>query len=478
MQLAGAAGRVPERDRAPAGPRAGSLRATLGAAACMLLAASAPAARAADATAPADSAAGLPGGASGFGARDDAASARWQLDTSALLYGELSRTDVLEPTTRLTRLLPNGQTVSAGLVLDAITGASPTGALPTGVAATGGAGGEGVRAAMVHTITSASGGGGGGRPPQPGDIPVKRFNDFRGAVTLDWTVPLGTLFTASSGGHFSREKDYQSLGASGKLSVDLMQHLTTLTLGAALDHDGVFPTGGTPAGLDSITPRTFGNDPRHDTGVLAGITRVLTRRWLASVNGSRTWERGYLTEPYKVLSIVDDQGFPIGQLPEKRPASRQRSDVLLNSVYHLSSDVLYTSYRYYWDDWGVRSHTVDVRVRRDWSNETFLQPHVRLYNQTAASFFRDGFSQSALAAGGLPAYASGDYRLGELHDVTLGATYGFRVPGTRGEFTVRGEYMVQWGKGHPTDAIGVQRQFDLAPPVNIGTVTAGYSLTF
>ncbi|HET7225462.1 MAG TPA: DUF3570 domain-containing protein, partial [Candidatus Eisenbacteria bacterium] len=446
-----------------------------------LLAASGPAARAHADGEPADSSVAPAPPPASASVPPPAASAHWQFESSALLYGERTRTNVIEPIGRITRLMANGQTLSAGLTLDAITGASPTGALPTGrVPATVGGGDEGVQGGVrpVQTVTAASGGGGGGSTPKPGDIPVNSFSDFRGALTLDWVRPIGSLLTVNAGTHFSREKDYQSTGISGKLSLDMMQRLTTLTVGGATDHDDVFPTRGTPAGLDSLAPKTGGWNPKRVNGGLVGLSRILTRRWMVSVNGSRTFERGYLTEPYKVVSIVGADGYPIGQLPEKRPTERIRSDILAGSVYHLARDVLYTSYRYYWDDWKLTSHTVDVMVRHDLDEQTFIQPHVRFYTQSAASFFRYGFTQAELDANGLPAYASADDRLGVLHDVTVGATYGFHTESFPGEFTIRAEYIRQWGSGHPPQAVGVQRGFNLAPGIDIGAVTAGYSVSF
>jgi len=57
--------------------------------------------------------------------------AGWQLDATGLLYSEQSRTSVVEPIGRLTRLFQNGHTLSAQLAIDAMTGASPTGARPS-----------------------------------------------------------------------------------------------------------------------------------------------------------------------------------------------------------------------------------------------------------------------------------------------------------------------------------------------------------
>jgi hypothetical protein len=159
---------------------------------------------------------------------------------------------------------------------------------------------------------------------------------------------------------------------------------------------------------------------------------------------------------------------------EKRPSTRMRSDVLASSVYHLSRDVFYASYRYYWDDWNLRSSTIDLKFRHELENQAWVQPHVRFYTQTPASFYRSNLLDGAP----LPVFASSDYRLGPLKTLTLGATYGFHVTDYPGEFSVRAEYIVQWGRNHPAEATGVQQSYDLFPPLNIGSLTATYSVQF
>jgi hypothetical protein len=373
---------------------------------------------------------------------------------SGLLYGERDRTAVAEPVAKITRLSANGQKLSAQFALDMMTGASPTGANPAGVS---------------QTTTSAS----GTTTTTPADrIPTARFKDVRGALDLAWERPLGVA-TPGLSAHFSREKDYQSLGLSGKLSLDLDQRLTTLTVGGGSNRDRVFPQGAIAPGLTSGVASTLdAESKRVETGLL-GVSRVLSRRWLAGVTLSRTWERGYLSEPYKVVSLLNaSTGRTTGALTEKRPDRRQRLSVLANSVYHLSEDVAYVSYRFYSDDWNVRSHTIDLRYRIARGQDSWLEPHARAYTQSAAEFFHPGLVQGRP----LPAFATADRRLGELRTLTLGATYGFRFPGQPGEWSVRGEYMGQFGNSHPAGVVGVQRNYDLAPPMHVGSLVIGWTL--
>jgi hypothetical protein len=255
-----------------------------------------------------------------------------------------------------------------------------------------------------------------------------------------------------------------------------MHRLTMLTVGGGVNHDGVSPKGGTYAQLDS-TRQLVSNEsnPKDVTTTLLGLSRILTRRWMVGMTASRTMETGFLTEPYKVVSVMDPStGYPIGKFTEKRPTRRTRQDLLTSSVYHLSRDIIYLTHRYYWDDWGVRSNAYDVKYRLELPQESFVQPHARFYSQTAADFYTAGFVQGQA----LPTFASSDERLGALRTLTLGATYGFHIPYQPGEFTVRAEYVRQWGPAHPPGVVGVQRGYDLFPGENIGSFLAGYSVQF
>ena len=364
-----------------------------------------------------------------------------------------------EPTARITRKFAGGQSLSAQFGFDVITGASPSGALPTG---------------ETQTTTSASG---NVTTIAPGRVPLDSFKDSRYAGDLEWQLPFLRSFLSTIGGHASREKDYQSLGANGRLSVDLLQRRTTLTAGGGINRDRVFPVGGVPIALSDGSTRSgsVASTNKDVSTVMLGLSQVVTRRWLFGLNATRTFERGYLTEPYKVISVVDGTtGVPAGQLLEKRPATRDRRSLLASSTYHLADDVLYLTYRYYLDDWQVRSHTFDARYRLELGNENYLEPHLRYYAQTAASFYRIGLVEGDP----LPDFATADYRLGAMRTATIGATYGFRIPGSPGEWSVRAEYLGQFGDGHPAEAVGIQRQFDLFPTVSIGSLLVGYSVEF
>jgi uncharacterized protein DUF3570 len=379
-----------------------------------------------------------------------------QVDVTNLFYGEQGRTQVIEPVVRFAHLFADGQSISAQFTIDAITGASLTGALPSG---------------QVQTRTTAS-----GRVVRSaaGALPTAPFNDHRFALGGEWKAPVGRFVTTTLGGHVSREKDYQSFGLDAGASVDLMQRMVTISFGGGISHDDVFPVGGTPAGLSDGTIIFTGKNSKKVTNLLLGGSRILSRRWMMSINGVKTIESGYLTEPYKLVSVVNRSGVPVSELTDKRPTTRDRNSVLLSSVYHFTDDVLYTSYRYYWDSWSVRSHTIDAKYRHDVTTEFYVEPLIRLYSQSAASFYTGALIQGQP----LPDFATSDYRLGSLRTFSIGSTFGYTPEDGPGAWTVRAEWIRQAGDSSPPNAIGIQRRFDLSPPLNIYAIVVGYSFSY
>jgi len=56
--------------------------------------------------------------------------------------------------------------------------------------------------------------------------------------------------------------------------------------------------------------------------------------------------------------------------------------------YYLNEIIsLRTYYRYYYDDWGIRSHTANVELPIKISSKFTLYPTYRYYNQTASDYF-------------------------------------------------------------------------------------------
>jgi hypothetical protein len=116
---------------------------------------------------------------------------------------------------------------------------------------------------------------------------------------------------------------------------------------------------------------------------------------------------------------------------------------------------------------------VDLKYRYELPRAHYLEPHVRYYTQTAADFFTYGLMDGAP----LPQYATSDYRYGKMVTTTFGLKYGIPMAGGS-ELNFRAEYMRQSGDSHPKQAIGMQRNYNLFPAVNVVIFQVGYSRDF
>jgi hypothetical protein len=216
--------------------------------------------------------------------------------------------------------------------------------------------------------------------------------------------------------------------------------------------------------------------------VMFGVTQIVNRYTLMQLNYSHGFIQGYLTDPYKIVSVVDSvTGEPALTptttdgiyLNEKRPDSRDTNSIYWKTVVNIFGDVLRISYRYFWDDWGIKSNTIDVKYRFDLWNKFYIQPHYRYYTQTAADFYHHSLRDDEPT----PDYASADFRLAEFTGKTVGIKMGIDFDNST-KFDVRFEKYTQSGDAHPDDAIGIQNNYDLYPTLKATVFQISFSKYF
>lgn len=393
----------------------------------------------------------------------------WDVKSGLLYYSEADRVTVVAPSVSASQTTKSGDVITLRSIFDSVTGASPNGAVPT---------------STPQTFTSPSGKSSYTSPA--GETPMRDITDTRVVFGIDWDNELSRLVRHTLSANMSKERDYFSLNMSDTVKRDFHNRQTTLAAGLSITLDRVSPEGGTPVGLQltNVPTTSTGEDEgkqKNSVDLLLGVTRILNRRTLTQFNYSHTYSTGYLTEPYKILSVVNPVTGVTVKDPitqeylyryEKRPDTRNSDSLYWKLQYHLPQDVVYLSYRYFQDDWGIRSNTMDLKYRYELSGGSYLQPHYRYYQQTAADFYR----HSLVDGEPLPNYASADLRLGEMTSTTMGLKYG--IPLSDGEFSIRFEKMVQTGESHPADAIGQLRNYDLYPTLDATIVQFGYSTVF
>ena len=408
-----------------------------------------------------------------LGSGTAAASGSGKIDSSLLIYSESGRVKVAEGVFDLSRTLSERRTVGLRLTLDALTGASPNGATPS---------------SRVQTFTGPS--GGSSYVANPGETPLDdTFSDQRVALDGSLRESLNRITFLNVGGHLSWEHDYSSFGVNSGITRDFNRRNTTLGVSAAYTHDIVRPAGGAPDPLTSMPPPSNdGEGEEEDEGgeagpgegkdvfdVVAGVSQILGRNTIARLDYSLSRSSGYLNDPYKILSVVQDEnsaapGEPSDYLYESRPDTRNKQALFSELRRYIAGSTLDLSYRYFWDDWGITSHTADVFLRLPVRGDHAIEPHFRWYRQSEADFY------NAYLVGGqaVPNYASADSRLAAFDAVTYGLTYSLPVDaGSR--LSLSAEYYTQIGDRGPPDAIGILRQYDLFPALDVFMVRIGFS---
>jgi hypothetical protein len=354
------------------------------------------------------------------------------IDTGLLYYKEdQGRVQTIEPIVTLKKDYGDEHVLGLTFTYDSLTGGSPNGAIPSRKAQTfatpSGTSLQPV-SGVPQTFTTASGQVVAALAKvtlytvNPGELPLDpNFHDRRIAADANWSQPVGTATHATFGGHLSDELDFQSAALNGALSHDFNDKNTTLSAGLNFEFDSVKPIGGAPVGGTDYTQLLKeGDKSKNVVGGLFGISQVLSRRWISQLNYTYDRSKGYLTDPYKILSVVDATGAGTGYRFENRPDSRVRQSLYFGNKAYLGGEVLDLSYRRGKDDWGIKSDTVDGRLRIDLGNDIYLEPHARWYRQSAADFYHLYLNQ----ADPLPTYMSADQRLAEFRGTTFGLKLG------------------------------------------------------
>ncbi len=418
-----------------------------------------------------------------LGTHSQSGASEWDVDSALLIYEETNRVKAVEPVISMKKDLGDDEILSMKLVADVLTGSSANGAVPS---------------SRPQTFTTPSGGSddddddddddhddriankdedesGGTYTVAPNETPLDgTFEDTRLSYSLNWDKPLGRNDRSNLGMSISLENDFTSLSVNARWQHDLNQKNTTLTLGINIELDEIDAVGGTPNPLTDmlLQSKKSGSETRKVTDLVIGVTQIIDRSSLFQVNYSTSSSDGYMTDPYKFVSVVDSFGEPVIQLFESRPDTRSRQSIYGKYKKMLSgTDIFTTSYRFMTDDWEVKSKTLDFTYRYKMGNGYFIQPHLRFYRQTSTDFYR----YFLLDSESVPEFVSADYRLGELMTKTLGFKFG-RETNSNNSWSVRLEYFQQTGESSPAEAIGQLIDQDLFPDVEAVIMQFNYSI--
>jgi len=150
------------------------------------------------------------------------------------------------------------------------------------------------------------------------------------------------------------------------------------------------------------------NKSRNSYSLSFSFSQILNKNAQFSVFFDLIQQDGWLANPMQRVYFGDVDNYYIGEassIPnytsktnkdvfqladdiERLPSSRFKIPLGFRFNYYINEIVsLRTYYRYYFDDWGISSHTANVSLPIKISEKFTLYPSYRFYNQTAADYF-------------------------------------------------------------------------------------------
>jgi hypothetical protein len=184
----------------------------------------------------------------------------------------------------------------------------------------------------------------------------------------------------------STESDYDANTYNFSVSQDLFGSLTTLTLSYVLGNDTVGKSGD-PAFKRDLDKQSYG----------VGLTQILTKNLIATLNFETMTDEGYLNNPYRSVryfNASDSLGRGYSFEEELYPNTRTSNALGIRARYFLPyRAAIESEYRFFTDTWDIESHTASLTYVHPWRDYTF-EAKVRYHDQTGAHFYQDLFSRS------------------------------------------------------------------------------------
>jgi hypothetical protein len=242
--------------------------------------------------------------------------------------------------------------------------------------------------------------------------------------------------TISAGVSSSTEFDYQSFGANigfakktkdrnGEFSARLQAYFDQVRLIA-------------PEELrNSGAAKDNGTEGRTTIAASLAWSQVINKNLQVALLADVVQQQGFLSLPFYRVYFTDGSVHQ-----EKLPDSRFKIPLGFRANYFMGDRfIIRTYYRYYKDDWGIASHTVNLEVPVKITSFFSISPFYRFYNQSAVKYFAP-YEQHTTAA----EYYTSNYDLSKFNSNFLGA--GIRLAPPKGVFGIQHFNMLELRYGH------------------------------
>ncbi len=250
--------------------------------------------------------------------------------------------------------------------------------------------------------------------PLDGGLNVSPFDASSGESRKDLLAYINPSYQHSSddrnsiwsaNAYFSSEYDYFSIGFGGSYTKLFNEKNTEITLSGNvfLDkwnaiypielRDGFFDDRIIGNGTYNPIFSEFDSENRNSYSLSLSFSQILSQKLQGALFMDMVSQNGLLSTPFQRVYFSDFEDFYIDDFQladnvEQLPDSRFKIPVGGRLNYYLNDLVVLRSYyRFYWDDWGISSHTASLEAPVKLTNKFTLYPTYRYYTQTAADYF-------------------------------------------------------------------------------------------
>lgn len=261
----------------------------------------------------------------------------------------------------------------------------------------------------VSAVTGAT------RPQRQSNKP---FEKTRGQAILGIEQGLSVNSSLAVNLYRSQEIDYVSNSIIGTLSRDFNQQNTKLSMRGQFIDDRVGKI---------LDDGDIVNQKKWSFWGLATFSQILSSTTVFDVTYDVLLQQGFLSDPYRQVKVFDiNNAFTTTD--ELHPDNRLRH-ALTSNINKLMPQVkasLRASYRYYFDDWEISSHTVDFQFSKYIVDDFITRFNYRYYSQTGSFFYEDRYVGDDFLN---DAYRTSDYKLRAFNSNNFGISLTYLLRG-------------------------------------------------
>ena len=250
--------------------------------------------------------------------------------------------------------------------------------------------------------------------------------------------------TLMAGISYSGEYDYQSIGANIGFAQKTGNKMGEITakFQAFIDQVSMIA----PIELrEDPAIQSSGSNGRNTFALSLSYSQIINKNFQMEVMTDAVQQTGYLSLPFHRVYFTDGSVHQ-----EALPDKRFKLPLGLRANYFFGDKLIVKAYyRYYTDDWGLKSNTINIETPVKISPFVSVSPFYRYYSQTGAKYFSPYQQHTAFDD-----FYTSNYDLSKFNSNFYGA--GIRINPKNGLFGIERLNMLEIRYGHYTKSIGMK----------------------